>query len=128
MNNPSRFILCVLAALTVSGYGYGQTKKDVRLELLKMGLHLEAAEIASCQSALETGWYTSYLCVKKHNIFGLVGIGGKFMEFDSWKRCCRAYADLIYSRYDGGDYYEFLIRIGYAEDPDYIRKVKQICN
>jgi hypothetical protein len=33
---------------------------------------------------------------------------------------------MIQYRYKGGDYYEFLRRIPYAEDPNYIYKVKKI--
>ena len=33
---------------------------------------------------------------------------------------------MIQYRYKGGDYYEFLRRVPYAEDPNYINKVKRI--
>jgi hypothetical protein len=34
---------------------------------------------------------------------------------------------MIQNRYkDGEDYYKFLKRIGYAEDPDYIVKLKKL--
>ena len=37
-----------------------------------------------------------------------------------------AYRDMIQYRYKDGDYYEWLKKIGYAEDPQYITKVKGI--
>ena len=46
-----------------------------------------------------------------------------------YKDCISGYKDMIeYKMKDGEDYYEFLIRISYATDPDYISKVKQIEN
>ena len=33
---------------------------------------------------------------------------------------------MIEYKYKGGDYYEFLDRIGYAEDKEYIKKVKAV--
>ena len=38
----------------------------------------------------------------------------------------KGYRDMIQYCYKGGDYYEFLRRIPYAEDPNYIYKVKKI--
>ena len=40
--------------------------------------------------------------------------------------CVKAYRDYVQYKYKGGDYYQFLQRIGYAEDPDYVAKVRQI--
>lgn len=33
---------------------------------------------------------------------------------------------MIQYRYKGGDYYEWLQKIGYAKDPSYISKIKEI--
>jgi hypothetical protein len=42
-----------------------------------------------------------------------------------WKSIC-AYKDMIQYRYKDGDYYEWLKKICYAEDPKYIPKIKGI--
>ena len=45
------------------------------------------------------------------------------MEFDSWRECCDYYKWWQDQLYKGGDYYEFLADVGYAEDPEYITKL-----
>ena len=67
------------------------------------------------QALLETGYFTSRVCLECNNLFGLRRPSdGSYYEFDRW------------DKYKGGDYLLFLKRIGYAEDPDYIVKVHQI--
>lgn len=83
------------------------------------------AEIATKQAVLETGWFKSAAFKNKNNPFGLMK-GGELREFESIEEACQAYKDLIYYKYDGGDYYEFLDEMGYAEDPNYIWKLKHI--
>jgi flagellum-specific peptidoglycan hydrolase FlgJ len=59
--------------------------------------------------------------------------GGKGMRkrngyaaYRHWRESIRDYKERISSRYQGGDYFAFLRRIGYASDPNYIGKVKHI--
>lgn len=77
------------------------------------------------QSILETGHYTSKVCKTHNNIFG-IRRKGKYVAYDSWIDCVADYEKKISKRYKGGDYYAFLQDIGYAEDQDYINKLKQI--
>ena len=50
-----------------------------------------------------------------------------YFKFDSWISCIFAYKKFILNKYkDNEDYYKFLKSIGYAEDPEYIDKVKSI--
>lgn len=44
----------------------------------------------------------------------------------SWEESVKAYKDYVQYKYKGGNYYEFLNRIGYAEDQAYLIKVKRI--
>ena len=88
------------------------------------GLHHQSVVLA--QALLETGWFTSAVCRNKHNLFGLMRRDGNYYEFDTWQDSVKGYRDLIQYRYKGGDYYEFLRNVPYAEDPNYIYKVKQI--
>lgn len=44
----------------------------------------------------------------------------------SWEESVKAYKDYVQYKYKGGNYYEFLNRIGYAEDGSYISKVMSL--
>ena len=83
--------------------------------------------IVMAQAVLETGWYKSELSVKHGNLFGIYDSVNKcYKHYDHWIESVKDYRDLVQSKYNGGDYFEFLERIGYASDPDYIKKVKTI--
>ena len=85
-------------------------------------------EMDRCGMALlETGYFTSRVCLECNNLFGLRRPSdGSYYEFDRWEESVKAYKDYVQYKYKGGDYLLFLKRIGYAEDPDYIVKVHQI--
>jgi hypothetical protein len=85
----------------------------------------EHAEIVTKQAVLESGWLKSDAFVNKCNPFGLMW-KGKIQEFESIEQACEEYTKQIYSRYKKGNYYTFLTKIGYAEDPKYIWKLKHI--
>lgn len=83
----------------------------------------------TAQAVLETGNFKSRLCLEKNNLFGLYNSRKhEYFEFDSWISCIFAYKEMIYSRYNPKkeDYWQFLERIGYAEDPNYVTKVKTL--
>ena len=98
-------------------------EKNVLAELNKQ--NVPHAKIVLAQSKLETANYTSSVCKNKNNLFG-IRKGNKYKEYDTWKSCIKDYKKLISSRYKGGNYYDHLLRIHYAEDPDYISKLKDI--
>lgn len=84
-------------------------------------------EIVCAQAILETGHFTSKNCKIKNNLFGLYDSKNrKYYEFDHWAHSIIAYKNKIQYKYKGGDYYKFLNRIGYATDPSYINKLKEI--
>lgn len=84
-------------------------------------------EIVAAQAILETGNFTSSLCLQSHNLFGLRHPSdGSYYEFNTWEESVLAYRDDVQYKYSGGDYYAFLRRIGYAEDRRYTTKVKRI--
>ena len=86
-------------------------------------------KIVMAQALLETGHFTSPLCLKSHNLFGLRHPSdGSYYVFNSWEESVKAYKDDVQYKYDGGDYYAFLNRIGYAQDPKYTNKVMRIAN
>ena len=72
----------------------------------------------------ETNWFKSNRAVNHNNLFGfVVGI----TRFESYEASVLAYKKRVESRLrEGENYYTFLKRIGYAEDPNYIKKLKNI--
>ena len=88
------------------------------------GLHHQSIVLA--QALLETGFLSSPVCRNKHNLFGLRRRDGQYYDFATWQESVKGYRDMIQYRYKGGDYYEFLRNVPYAEDPLYINKVKKI--
>ena len=99
------------------------SKNAVYLELQKQ--KIPHPHIVLAQSILETGNYTSKLSRNHHNIFGLKK-GNKYRQYNNFIECIADYKKFISSRYNGGDYYAFLERIGYAEDPQYTLLLKDI--
>lgn len=86
-------------------------------------------KIVLAQAILETGYFTSALCMEAHNLFGLRHPSdGSYYTFDNWEQSVKAYHDDVQYKYSGGDYYAFLRRIGYAEDPRYTVKVRKIAD
>lgn len=85
-------------------------------------------EIVYAQALLETGHFSSNLCINNNNLFGLYNSYKKeFYKFDNWHESVLAYKNYIQYKYkEGEDYYSFLERIRYAEDPEYIQKVKSL--
>ncbi len=84
--------------------------------------------IVYAQAVLETGHFTSSVCQNKNNLFGLYDSKvGEYYSYDHWTACIADYRDKIQSRLrEGEDYYEFLKRTKYAEDKEYINKLKRI--
>lgn len=84
--------------------------------------------IVYAQALIETGNFKSDLCLNDNNLFGLYNSSrGRYHRFDHWTKSVVAYKDFIQRRYKPPeDYYKFLQRIGYAEDPNYINKLKGI--
>ena len=80
------------------------------------------------QAKLETGNYKSYQCRVNNNLFGLFNSSKmKYYKFNHWSESVEAYKKWIQYRYkDEEDYYSFLVRISYAEDSNYVSKLKWI--
>lgn len=85
-------------------------------------------KIVQAQAILETGNFTSERCLVDNNLFGLYDSKRqRYYSFDHWTESVVGYLDYIQYRYKPpNDYYKFLQDIGYAKDPDYINKVKEI--
>ncbi len=99
-----------------------QTVEQVRQELIRQGLPHH--QIVLAQARLETGNFTSHNCRVRHNLFGIKH-NGKYATYSRWQQSISDYKKRISSRYKGGSYYDFLVRIKYARDSRYIAKLKQ---
>ena len=96
--------------------------RTLMAELKRNGV--QKPHIVLAQAKLETGNYSSKVCRTHNNLFGLRK-GNRYRAYSNWTESVKAYKNLIQDgRYGGGDYYAFLKRIGYAEDPQYIDKLK----
>lgn len=88
---------------------------------------IKHSDIVVSQAILETGHFRSDNCVKHNNLFGLYNSKKKqFYKFNHWTESVKAYRDMVQYRYKEGDYCFWLEKIGYAEDPEYIKKVTNI--
>lgn len=94
-------------------------------------LEIKFPEVVYAQSRLESGNFTSQNHRNRNNFLGLYNSKRKqYMSFDHWTGCLEAYRDKVQYRYtrdlDLEDYLSWLVEIGYAEDPEYISKVRGI--
>ena len=90
--------------------------------------NIEHLTIVKAQAILETGNFTSNLCIKNNNLFGLYDNKNKrYYSYNHWWESVEAYKKLIQRKYDNSKYYYiFLEDIKYAKDKEYINKVKKI--
>lgn len=106
--------------------------KELNDSILYLALEyydIKHPRIVLAQAKLETGNYTSGHCKKGNNLFGLYNSKKKeYFKFSHWRYSIEAYKNMIEYKYKDGSYYDFLHKLGYAEDPNYISKVKQIEN
>ena len=100
------------------------SEENIRFVMDSLGVHHQ--DIVIKQARLETGHYTSSLCRKGHNLFGLKHRGG-YYRFEHWSESVKTYRDKIQARYRVGEnYYAFLKRIRYATSPTYVQKVQRM--
>ena len=90
--------------------------------------NIEHPTIVKAQAILETGNFTSDLCIKNNNLFGLYDSKNKrYYSYNQWWESIAAYKELIQRKYDNSKYYYmFLEDIKYAKDKEYINKLKEI--
>lgn len=111
---------------TIPSFHY-KSPKDGLMEALDY-YGVKYPKIVYAQAILETGHFKSDLCVNDNNLFGLYNSKKKkFYTFNHWSESVVAYINFVQYKYKPpNDYYDFLDKLGYAEDPLYISKVKQI--
>ena len=125
---PERRTLCIFPSTPV----YYLRPDEVLARLRAIGIKYPT--IVWRQVMLETGWGKSQLATQGKNLFGMKhtergwSLGwlwghAHYASFDDGISDYKEWQDRYYR---GGDYYEFLRRIGYAGDEFYIDKLKQI--
>jgi len=102
--------------------------KDFVFELHLQGI--KYPDIVLRQACLESGYFTSKIWREKNNPFGLYhtidSTHGEYILFNDWKSSVAYYKSWQDKRYKGGDYYEFLEKVGYAKDTAYLDAVRSI--
>lgn len=103
-------------------------KPDYDLMAVLEYYNVKHKNIVYAQAILETGHFRSKVCREYNNLFGLYNSRSKdYYKFNHWSESVVAYLNYIQYRYKPpNDYYKFLEEIGYAEDPQYITKLKNI--
>lgn len=96
---------------------------NLREELAKN--NIPHANIVLAQAKLESGNFKSELVRTHQNIFGLKK-GNRYRRYSHWTECVKDYKKCISDRYNGGNYYAFLNRIGYAGHPNYTGLLKDM--
>lgn len=96
------------------------TIENVRQELKKLGV--KHSNIVIKQVKLETG---NLKYVRNNNLFGFRGNSG-YLKFNTWQDAVKYKKQWQDKKYHGGDYYDFLIKVGYATDSTYIKKLRQM--
>lgn len=125
-------ILILTTLLSIKIVGLSQSYEKVK-DYIHDSTNIEHKEIVLRQAILETGWFKSYNCRVRHNLFGFrhrskITDDNKmgYFIFDDWKGSVKYYEEWQNKYYKGGDYYEFLEEIGYATSPTYVEKLKGI--
>lgn len=98
-------------------------ESNLKAELAKN--RIPHANIVLAQAKLETGNFKSDLVHTHQNIFGLKK-GNRYRRYSHWTECVKDYKKCISNRYNGGNYYAFLNRIGYASHPNYTELLKDM--
>lgn len=111
--------------LLLSHLSFAQTQEQVLREIKRQ--NIPHPQIVLAQARHETGNFRSRLCKVNKNLFGMKK-GKRYARYSHWKESVKDYKERISSRYQGGDYFTFLKRIGYAEDKKYQAKIQNIIN
>ncbi len=100
------------------------TVENLKLQLEKAGV--EEVDVVLRQAILETGWFKCTSCsLGSNNLFGFF-YKGKYLKFDNWVESVEYYKWWQDKLYNGGDYYTFLKKVGYATSPNYIKHLESL--
>ena len=89
-------------------------------------LEIEYPNIVLAQAKLESGNFTSNRFKEYNALFGFQTSNTNIIKYKSWKESVINYKNWQMRRLkDGENYYDFLIRVGYSTDSNYVNKLKQ---
>ena len=113
---------------TVNLYTLELTSENFEYVCLHYGI--KHPEIVYAQAQLESGYFTSNIYKSKNNFLGLYDSKNKdYYSFFHWSDCLKGYKDYVQRKWnENDDYYLFLQNLPYAEDPEYIQKIKFLVN
>jgi hypothetical protein len=111
------------------------SKETVYNYLQKIGVLFP--EVALAQALLETGHFSSYSCISRNNLFGMkkpyrrdtyaIDFDNGYSIYSCWQYSCLDYKlwqEFLFDKYGvPEDYYLFLHKMCYAEDPNYVSKL-----
>ena len=87
-------------------------------------------DLVYAQSILETGYYSSDVCLQKNNLFGLYDSTNRtYRTYKYWWESVREYKRLVQDKFKGETLEEYLIfldTLPYATDTAYITKLKDV--
>lgn len=125
LNNYTKPILLpkpIPYADTIKIEGFSEAKL---LEFMKV-VEMQYPEIVLKQAKLETGNFKAPRFIKYNALFGFQTSDTDVIKYKSWKESVIAYKAWQMKRLKTNeDYYQFLIRVHYATDSNYIKKLKQ---
>lgn len=103
-----------------------ETFSEAHLMLYMDILEIEHSDIVFNQARHETGNFTSPRFKQYNALFGFQTSDKNIIKYKSWKESVVHYKMFQMRKLkEGEDYYDFLIRVGYATDSNYINKLKQ---
>lgn len=89
-------------------------------------LEIEYPNIVLAQAKLESGNFTSNRFKQYNALFGFQTSNTNIIKYKSWKESVINYKNWQMRRLkDGENYYDFLVRVKYSEDSNYVNKLKQ---
>lgn len=134
-------ITIMLLILLVNNFGRGSIittryeknqeilKKDIIIKLTPINVYkkiieyeIEHPKIVFSQVMIETGHLKSQGARIDNNLFGFTKKSGH-IKFCSWEESVVYYKEWQDRKYNGGNYYVFLEKVGYATDSLYISKL-----
>ena len=107
---------------TVKIEGFSEAKLIQFMDIIEM----KHPKIVFNQARHETGNFTAPRFIKYNALFGFQTSDTDIIKYKSWKESVIAYKCWQMKRLrDNEDYYKFLVRVHYAADTNYVKKLKQ---
>lgn len=99
------------------------------IELVKEAIEnagIQHQQIVLRQAIYETKWFRCENCsLDGNNLFGF-RLNHKYIKFQCWGDAVNYYRYWQDKYYKGGDYYQFLIDIGYARSETYVSDLRSL--